>query len=187
MFFLTLKREFKMKDSIRKRIVEKARDILFTKTQDELTMNLVASELGITAPTLYHYFEGKDEMIRAAYDLIQVEINETMGIKFPMSIPIEMRIITITNIIAEYIMRTGVPASVIVENPMGNTIDLRDFREKVKVMFAEYLKKKGMKDDVDITTLRYLAIIQADIAYLRSAKKQLPEDFSEKVFKGLFG
>jgi len=176
-----------MKDSIRRRIVEKTRDILFTKTEDELTMNLVASELGITAPTLYHYFTCKDEMVRASYDLMQEEITAIMDIKFPVSIPVEMKIITVTNIVADYIMKAGLPAGCIVEDPMGSTIVLKDFRNKVQALFENFLTKKNIKEDPQMITLRYLSLIQADIAYYRSSKKALPEDFSEKVFKGIFG
>ncbi len=173
-----------MKESIKKRIVEKARDLLFTKTEEEITMNLIAGELGITAPTLYHYFKGKDELLYAANQLITEEITALMSIKFPPSIPAEMRIVTATSLIAEYFMKTGLPASYLVEDPKDRPIVLKEFRKKMTDLFSMYYKnkKKTSKVGVEQTTFRYLATIEADLVYLRNTKKQLSEDFAEKVF-----
>ncbi|HNW15382.1 MAG TPA: TetR/AcrR family transcriptional regulator [bacterium] len=177
-----------MKDSIRKRIIEKARDLLFTKTEEEITMNLIANELNITAPTLYHYFKGKDELLGAANQLITEEICAHLGIKFPPSIPSEMRIITATSMIAEYFVKTGLPVSYLVEDPKDRPIVLKEFRKKFTEMFSNYLKTKkpGSKVGAEQTTMRYLSILQADLAYIRNNKKELSEDFAEKVFSVLF-
>ncbi|HRZ79754.1 MAG TPA: TetR/AcrR family transcriptional regulator [bacterium] len=178
-----------MRDSIRKRIVEKARDLLFKLNEEEITMNLIANELGITAPTLYHYFKGKDELLNAANQLITEEISAQLAIKFPPSIPAGMRIVTATSLVAEYFMKTGLPASYLVEDPKDRPVVLKEFRKKFTELFAQYLKddKKGTrKAGAEQTTMRYLALIQADIAYLRNSKKELSEDFAEKVFSVLF-
>jgi AcrR family transcriptional regulator len=177
-----------MKESIRMRIVEKARDLLFTKTEEEITMNLIAGELGITAPTLYHYFKGKDELLLAANKLITEEVTNLMSIKFPPSIPAEMRIITTTSMIAEYFMKTGLPASYLVEDPNDRPVVLKEFRKKMTELFSMYFKdnKKTKKAGIEQTTYRYLATIEADIVYLRNGKKQLTEDFAEKAFSALF-
>ena len=120
-----------MKDSIRQKIVEKARDLLFTKTEEEITMNLVANELSITAPTLYHYFKGKGEMLEAANQLIVNEISSTLELKFPPSIPFEMRIITAVAMTGDYFMKTGLPASYLIEDPRERPIVLGEFRKKL--------------------------------------------------------
>lgn len=173
-----------MKDSIRQRIIEMARDLLFTMTEEEITMNLIAGELKLTAPTLYHYFKGKDELLRAANQLIVEEISAQINIKFPPSIPYEMRIITTTGMVAEYFMKNGLPASYLVEDPMEKPIKLGAFRTKLASMFAE-LKKNGKiksKTSAEQLMYRHLATTQADITYYRSTKKDLPEDFAEKVY-----
>ena len=90
-----------MKESIKNKIVEKARDLLFRSSEEDITMNLIAKELGITAPTLYHYFKGKDELIAAAQSLVTTEINSIISLKFPPSIPAEMKILTTSGQIAE--------------------------------------------------------------------------------------
>lgn len=178
-----------MRDSIKKRIIEKARDLLFKLNEEEITMNLIANELGITAPTLYHYFKGKDELLGAANLLISEEISTLLSIKFPPSIPAGMKIITATSLVAEYFMKTGLPAFYLVEDPKDRPVALKDFRKKFTELFSQYFKedKKGTrKAGAEQTTMRYLGLIQADIAYLRNSKKELPEDFAEKVFSILF-
>ncbi|HSW60694.1 MAG TPA: TetR/AcrR family transcriptional regulator [bacterium] len=176
-----------MKDSIRKKIIEMARDLLFTRTEEEITMNLIAGELKLTAPTLYHYFKGKDELLAAGNKLISEEILANTSIKFPPSIPYEMRIITATSMVAEYFMKNGLPVSYLVEDPMDRPISLKEVRKAFTAMFTEYKKKNSSKAGAEQTALRYLALIMADITYLRSAKKDLPEDFAEKVFAALVG
>lgn len=177
-----------MKDSIKKRIIEKARDLLFTKNEEEITMNLIAGELGITAPTLYHYFKGKDELLNAANVLIMEEISAHLSIKFPPSIPAEMKIITATSLVAEYFIKTGLPVSYLVEDPKDRPIVLKEFRKKFTAMFSDYLKNKkgGKKVGAEQTTMRFLAILMADLAYVRNSKKNLSEDFAERVFAVLF-
>jgi len=173
-----------MKDSIKKRIVEKARDLLFTKTEEEITMNLIAKELNITAPTLYHYFKGKDELLNDANQLIIEEISANIGIKFPPSIPYEMRIVTAISTVADYFFRTGLPASYLVEDPKDKPIKLKEFRLKFSGMIDEIKKNGKFKSNLSSDQLMYrlLATLQADITYFRSIKKEMPEDFAEKVW-----
>jgi len=50
-------------------------------------------------------------------------------------------------------------------------------------LFSEYLKtKKGVAGGVEKTTYRFLGAMAADIICLRNSKKEMPEDFAEKVF-----
>ncbi len=177
-----------MRDSVRKKMVEKARDLLFTMNYDEITMNLVATELGITAPTLYHYFKCKEEMITAGYDLITFEINDIPNIRFPSSMPPDMRIMTITGLVTDYFIKTEIPVLFLVENVHDKPIDLTAFRKKMEEMIEAYLKKskKKIKVSIEEITYRYLGILASDIAYLRKNKQQPVENFSEKVFAALF-
>ena len=174
-----------MKDSIRQRIIEKARDLLFTRTEEEITMTLVASELGLTAPTLYHYFKGKDELLGAGNVLISAEIVELASLKFPPSIPYEMRIITAVSRIADYFMVSGLPAAYLLEDPADRPVSLVKVRELFALMFAEYKKtlKSVPKISAEQMSLRFLGAVVADLVYLRSNKKELPEDFAEKVWQ----
>ncbi|HSW60687.1 MAG TPA: TetR/AcrR family transcriptional regulator [bacterium] len=174
-----------MKDSIKKRIIEKGRDLLFTKTEEEITMNLIANELNITAPTLYHYFKGKDELLTAANQLIVDEISAHLDIKFPPSIPFEMRIITAVAMTGDYFMKTGLPASYLIEDPRERPIVLGEFRKKLAALCAEYKKSGKNKNKLPAEQMAYrlLSCIAADIAFYRNSKKALPEDFAEKVWQ----
>jgi len=49
-------------------------------------------------------------------------------------------------------------------------------------LFSEYLKTKKGTGGVEKTTYRFLAAMAADIICLRNSKKEMPEDFAEKVF-----
>ena len=172
-----------MKESIRMRIVEKARDLLFTKSEEEITMILVADSLGITAPTLYHYFKGKDELLLEGNKLISEEIANLASIKFPPSVPPKIRIITSTSLVAEYFMKNGLPASYLIEDPKDRPVILKDFRKVMTGLFSEHLKTKKGAGGVEKTTYRFLATMAADIICARNSNKPLPEDFAEKVFK----
>jgi len=173
-----------MKESIKKRIAEKVRDLLFTMDEEEITMILVGKELNLTAPTLYHYFSGKEEMLLAGNKLISEEISALASIKFPPSIPAQMKIVTSASLVAGYFMKTGLPASYLIEDPKDRPVILKDFRKVMTGLFSEYLKtKKGtIAGGVEKTTYRFLGAMAADIICLRNSKKEMPEDFAEKVF-----
>lgn len=169
-----------MRTSVRDEIIRTVGILLLTKSEDEISMNLVADSLGITAPTLYHYFKGKDELLRAGYDLIIKNITSCLSVKFPPSVPVEMKIITATSILADHIMNTGIKVSFLTEDARDGSIILKDLRNRFTEMFS---KLKGKKEiSAEQMTMRFLALIQADIIYYRNAGKSLPEDFSEKIF-----
>ena len=152
-------------------------------------MNLIAGELGITAPTLYHYFKGKDELLHAANVLIMEEISAHLAIKFPPSIPAEMKIITATSLVAEYFIKTGLPVSYLVEDPKDRPIVLKEFRKKFTTMFSDYLKnrKGGKKVGAEQTNYAFsLQYLWQILPISETAKKTLSEDFAEKVFAVLF-
>lgn len=174
-----------MKESIKQRIVEKARDLLFTRTEEEITMVLIANELDITAPTLYHYFTGKEEMLVAANQLIVKEISSALELKFPPSVPSEMIIITVISMVADYFMKTGLPVSYLIEDPRERPIVLTEFRKKLTSLCAEARKSGKIKSSIpaEQTAYRLLSCIAADIAFYRDSKKKLPEDFAEKVWE----
>ena len=185
LFFLT--KEEKMKESIKNKIIEKARDLLFRSSEEDITMNLIAKELGITAPTLYHYFKGKDELISAAQALVTTEVNAIISLKFPPSIPAEMKILTTTGQIAEYFMKTDVPPFYLIEDPKDRPILLKEFREKFAQMFDAYVKsRKGFKLTSQHAMYRYLALMAADIINCKSKGEKLPDDFAEIIFGLVF-
>lgn len=176
-----------MKESIKNRIVEKARDLLFRAPEEEITMNLIAKELNLTAPTLYHYFKGKDELIAAAQSLVTTEINSIISLKFPPSIPVEMRILTTSGQIAEYFMKTDVPPYYLIEDPKDRPVLLKEFRAHFSEMFDAYVKtRKGFKLSPQHAMYRYLALMAADILNCKHTGSKLPDDFAEIIFGIVF-
>ncbi|MBP7432782.1 TetR/AcrR family transcriptional regulator [bacterium] len=172
-----------MKDSAKLKIIEKARDMLFTRNEEEITMIDVANELGITAPTLYHYFSGKDELLAAGNSLITKEITAIAFMKFPSSMPAKMRIVTVASIVAEYFINSGLPVSYLVEDPKDRPVVLKDFRDRITSLFAEYLKNKKAKHTPEKMAYRFLSALQSDMLLLRKNKEKLEDDLAEKVFE----
>ena len=175
----------KNNESTKKMIVAKARNLLFTARDGEITMNAIAKDLGMTAPTLYHYFKGKDELLESAKNLVVDEVAEVVAIssKFPPSMPAEMRIITLTSLLADYFLKSGVPASYILEDFSPSPL-LKEFRSKFEELFDTFFKTK--KPDTKISykqaTLRHLALMQADVLYYKSIGAKIPENFAEVIF-----
>lgn len=170
------------------RIAEKARDLLFTMTEEEITMTFIADELKTTAPTLYHYFKGKDELLLAGNKLIQSEISAHLELKFPPSIPAEMKILTAVSMVADYFMKSGLPAFYLTEDPKDKPIKLKEFRKKFTDLFGDYMKTKNpvSKSNAEQIFLRYMSLVQAEIIYARNNKKPLHEDFAAKILSMLF-
>jgi hypothetical protein len=113
------------------------------------------------------------------------EISAHLDIKFPPSIPFEMRIITATSTVADYFWKTGLPASYLVEDPQEKPIKLKEFRTKFAGMFAELKKTDKLKTKISAEQIayRHLATMMADLVYHRGTGKGLPEDFAEKVWE----
>ncbi len=82
-----------MKEKLRAEIVKTAK-LLLQEGKDirHITMNLIAKKMGITAPTLYHYFKGKEEIIVLSIELIADELLETFETPLPSSMPSEMKL-----------------------------------------------------------------------------------------------
>lgn len=172
-----------MKDVGKKRVAEKAKDFLFTKTPEEITMIMVANAIDMTAPTLYHYFkDGKKELIKYACDEIENEITNLVSIKMPSSLKPEMALLTYTSIIGDYMMKSKMPVSFLIEDPKDIPLKLENFRNKIKEIVKEMVKDKAVeKTSADQATGRYLAVLAADINHYKTKGKELPENFSEKV------
>ena len=172
-----------MKQSAKMKIADAAKELLCTMTEEELTMSLVAERLGITAPTLYHYFVGKDELLEAANKLTSTEITDIALRKFPKSIPNEMKIIMIMSEVIDYFKSTNLPASYLIENPLDKkSLNLDEFRKAIADLFLEYYKSKGKNPGAKRSAYQYIGAIAAEIAYCRGTKHELPEDLAGKIF-----
>ena len=68
-----------MKKAIRHFIIEKARDIFQLKGYTNTTIEDLAQEADISKPTLYKYFNGKDDIFRAVVDLSNDEYDAMLA------------------------------------------------------------------------------------------------------------
>lgn len=178
-----------MKYSVKNLVVEKAKELLFSYSAESITMNLVAKELDITAPTLYHYFKGKDEMLNAAGELIKSELISLLDVKFPSSVPFEVRVLTAAHSIADYFFSSKLPVTYLLEDPGDKPVNLEEFREKFISLFKDYMKEgssKGNLKSPEAAALRFLGVMVSDIVYYRSQNKALPEDFADAVLSFCF-
>lgn len=66
-----------------KTIIEKARELIEARGVDQLSLNALAGELGIKAPSLYHHFQNKTALLRAVNEAtaraLVSAIREAMG------------------------------------------------------------------------------------------------------------
>lgn len=62
-----------MKEAIRHFVIEKAREVFEQKGYTNTTIEYIASAAGISKPTLYNHFSGKDEIFRHVVELANSE------------------------------------------------------------------------------------------------------------------
>jgi len=67
-----------LKEAIRHFIVEKAREIFELKGYTNTTIEDLAQAADISKPTLYKYFNGKDDIFRGVVDLSNTEFDELL-------------------------------------------------------------------------------------------------------------
>ncbi len=67
-------------EQVKKRILEKALDILISGGMDALTMRNLAARVGMTAPNIYNYFSGKDEIylsiVIQGFEMLHAQLKE---------------------------------------------------------------------------------------------------------------
>ncbi len=169
------------RENIREVIAEKARDFLLMKNPEEITMLMVADQLNITAVTLYQYFEGKEEIIRAGYDLILKEIAECIDIKLPSSVNCYCKLKIVLKNLADYFYRKGVDPTWLIEDPPRLPITLKPIRNTIAGLLKSW---HNCDDDKAIwESCRYLSLVQAEIIYYKRSGKPLPDNIIENIFK----
>ena len=168
------------KMDIRSVIAEKAKDILLMKTPSEITMCMVAKQLDITPVTLYQYFEGKDEIIQAGYERILSEISECVDLRLPVTLSSHFKLKIILKNLADYFYRTGLKASLLVEDPAYAPISFRFIRILVMELLRDWLKCND--DTAEKESYLYLSLLQTEIIYYREVGLTIPDDIIEDVF-----
>jgi AcrR family transcriptional regulator len=168
------------KMDIRGVIAEKAKDILLVKTPEKVTMSMVAKQLDVTAVTLYQYFDGKNEIIRAGYERILSEISECIDLKLPVTLSSHFRLKIILKNLADYFYRTGLKATFLVEDPTYAPISFRFIRIPVMELLRDWLKCDD--DTAERYSYLYLSLLQSEIIHYRRVGEPIPDDIIEDIF-----
>ena len=145
-------------------------------------MNKVADKAGITAPTLYHYFGGKTELLEEANRLLQAEIEKPFDMVFPKSVPAEMKILMNMSQVVDYFQKNNIKAGYLIENPVDRPIDLGIMRHRLISLFRDHMGGCSF-NKATAATYDFLGLVVGGMIYYRSKKKELPDNFVEVVLK----
>jgi AcrR family transcriptional regulator len=59
-------------------VIEKARELIEAEGLEQVSLNRLATALNVKAPSLYRYFDGKNELLRAVNDKTQRALSEAL-------------------------------------------------------------------------------------------------------------
>ena len=190
-----------MKEHLKLEIVKMAKTLLNEgKDIRHITMNLIAKRMDITAPTLYHYFRNKEEIIHLSLELIADEIVATFEQPFPASMDAEMRFkMTIVNLMSYLYKNIESFSMAFSDVGIGywgsGEIKMSDKIRKARSLLEEevrrYYQSAKMPHDPLKGTYILLSLMMGSLRYFRSQKiknadigKEAEEVFSFFV-KGL--
>ena len=159
-----------MKESSRKRIVETAKELLLVMTVSQISMNTIADRLNLTAPTLYHYFTGKDELLSAAGAVLATEMEAPLKIKFPKSIKADIRLMTVGHVLIDTMIKKKVPGSYLIADPSDKPIRLGNFRSEFINLCRKVFNDEGKKG------CQMLALLAVEIDLHQRTASAIPED-----------
>lgn len=173
--------------STKERIFEAIRTLLRTETMESISLRKVAKAAGITVPSMYHYFDNKQEMLAAAQEFEDAEISQILKTKLPSALSPDLKLITLTINVAQYCFehkRSLWQALVARETtgPMASILDaLREYLRQVTAV------RQGTKENLEHTLYRFVAAMTAEIEWLYKINApELPKQFAEDLFDSFF-
>jgi len=169
-----------MKEKLKGEIVKTAK-VLLQEGKDirHITMNLIAKRMGITAPTLYHYFKGKEEIILLSIELIADELLDTFETPLPNSMSAElklhMRIVTLMSYFYKHINSfsliftdSGIAYWGSGEIPLSEKI--RAFRANIEKAVAEWLEFEKLDFEVRKASFILISLMMGSLRFFKSEK-----------------
>ncbi len=168
-----------MKDKLRGEIVKTAK-LLLQEGKDirHITMNLIAKKMGITAPTLYHYFKGKEEIIVLSIELVADELLETFQTPLPSSMPSEMKLKMRIVTLMTYFYKNINSFSLIFSDSglaywgsgdIPLTEKIKTFKEMLNLVVAEWAEKEKITVDTVKATFLLISLMMGILRYYKSA------------------
>lgn len=181
-----------MKQKLKKEVDSAAKKlILMGKSDHEITMNAISEELGMTAPTLYHYYQGKKEILRNAWTRIIDDIYTAFNTPLPRSMTPELQIKTRLTSFISYmkdnpdIMRVIFNDGESIRVEKKDTVKkIQDFKEDLKSILKKYLKKRKKQIPAEKAMYFLLSVISGQLYYLIQSEntENNPGQIVEDVF-----
>ncbi len=119
-------------------------------------------------------------------DNIDLQLTTLITESHDPSIPVRQKITALSNMIARLIWENDLPASSIVTATDIMTDFTQGVRERLTGLFANHYKETGQDPlSAEHNMLRFLSLIQGEIAYARSAGKEFPDGVVEEALDSL--
>ena len=169
-----------MKDRLKMEIIKTAKELLGEgKDLRHITMQLIAKRMDITAPTLYHYFKGKEEIIHLSIELIADELLETFEKPFPASMNAEMRLKMHIVTLMSYLYKNIDSFSLIFSDTgigywgsgeIKVTEKIKKFRGLLEEQVGQFLKSEKLSFDSLKATYLLISLMMGSLRYYKSQK-----------------
>lgn len=145
------------RDEVRKKIIATAHTIFHEKGYTNTTMADIATALGVTKPTLYHYFDAKEDLFIAVAEyerkLLQAFILESFSERDFLS----GAAVFFDTVMDGYLKNTGPEMVAITTRDEHLKSIIRDDRQKFLDMIAGFLAERQasgeIRKDVDVRVL----------------------------------
>jgi len=164
---------------LRERIIETAIDLIGRNTKKEVTLNELTKIIGTPAPVIYNSYKSIGEINEVARKKINEMIAEITNMKFPQSFPAHLLASTIAFNIAGFFEKTGFSTAMLIDEE-ETRLDFSPLRKKLENLFTSI---QGLRYDPVLSVDLLLHQIAAHIEYSRKAKKTIPDDLVEIIFK----
>jgi len=169
-----------VKDRLKLEIVKTAKSLLNEgKDLRHITMQLIAKRMDITAPTLYHYFKGKEEIIHLSIELIADELLETFEKPFPASMNAEMRLKMHIVTLMTYLYKNIDSFSLIFSDSgigywgsgeIKVTEKIKKFRGLLEEQVKAFLQSEKIQFDSLKATYLLISLMMGSLRYYKSQK-----------------
>ena len=186
-------------EKVKKRILDKVRDLFFKRGFSRVTMDELASELGISKKTLYNHFSGKAEMLELVVQDLKLEVtNGVDRIMLQEELDFKEKLVSILSFTGKVL--GNLEPEFLIDLKKSNpevSKELEDYKREAafnrfSFLLDEGIKKGYVKPDVNksMAVLVYASLIE--MAMNPEYISQLPEDLKRhvpfsttEIFKGM--
>lgn len=184
---------------VKKRILDKVRDLFFKRGFSRVTMDELASELGISKKTLYNHFSGKAEMLELVVQDLKLEVtNGVDRIMLQEELDFKQKLVSILSFTGKVL--GNLEPEFLIDLKKSNpevSKELESYKREAafnrfSFLLDEGIKKGYVKPDVNksMAVLVYASLIE--MAMSPEYISQLPEDLKRdvpfsttEIFKGM--